>query len=190
MKKYIIFITVLILWISCLSKKKEEQQLTQKILEKGIYIKEINNIIIDTLPPKKISRTLEEYKKNVRNFEKKLDSVTILTTQDLESVVPVTEKEFSFYYGLTYSDKKDETLFYKIDILIFNYAKKDKGDVLFLCLGVAEFVDGEYADSYYGTLDSVVLDNKKKFCAIYKYLSKESRRRLENFYNEVCLRRL
>jgi hypothetical protein len=52
---------------------------------------------------------------------------------------------------------------------------------------MAQFTDGEYAGSYSAGIEDAVIDNKEKFCIIYKHLSKDSRFRLGPLYKEVCL---
>lgn len=74
-----------------------------------------------------------------------------------------------------------------IDSKIFEYAKKDKKDIFYIVLNMAEFVDGEYAGSYFSNVEESMIVNQKKLCILYKYLSNYSKERLENLYNEICL---
>ena len=161
----------------------------KKLVSKTMPVKEETKVekIIDTLPPKKITRTLEEYKENVKLFEQKIDSSEKLIIENIEDVVPISVKEFGVFYDLTYSTDKNQKLFDRINLEIFEHALEDKGNVFFLCLNMVEFVDGEYADSYFGDIEYVVMGNKKKFCAMFKYLAKGSKWRVEDLYKEVCL---
>jgi hypothetical protein len=192
--------------MSCSSKKKEKQQdiivkdtTTQvvKLLNKGkenlttrvTEIKEEENKIektIDTLLPKKNIRTISEYKKSINYFSKKKVNNKLIKTTDVENITPTTEEEFSFYYSLTYSDDKNQQIHDAITSEILDKAIEDKGSVLFLYLNMAGFVDGEYAEGYHAYIENVTTNNKTKFCAIYKYLSKKSKWILEPLYNEVC----
>lgn len=106
--------------------------------------------------------------------------------QEIENIIPRTLKEFIVFYELTYPDINKSTEFYKINELILKYSKEDKGDLFFLLLNMAEFVDGEYAEGYFYDIEDIIVKNKVKFCVIYKYLSKESKRRIEDIYLEVC----
>jgi hypothetical protein len=204
--KYIIFLNLFFL-ISCKNNKIENTEkvvFVKEIAEKStdslsrgpkdldyktMEVKEETKVekIIDTLPPKKTVRTLEEYKKNVKLFEQKIVSKEELTIKSIENVIPIKDKEFGVFYNLTYSTDKNQKLFDRINLEIFEHALEDKGNVFFLCLNMVEFVDGEYADSYFGDIEYVVMGNKKKFCAMFKYLAKGSKWRVEDLYKEVCL---
>jgi hypothetical protein len=195
MKKQYFLISILFVFVNCLSKKKEKQQSVQnetnkeQIISKREFKQEDRKKVVkilDTLPPKKISRTLKQYEENVNMFSIEKFKDNLLTVEEVTAVTPTTDKEYSFYYGLTYSDEKNQYLHDMITAVIFDKAFDDKGDVLFLYISISEFVDGEYAESYYEYVETVVSNNKRKFCAIYKYLSKKTKWIFEPLYLEVC----
>jgi hypothetical protein len=146
----------------------------------------LNVRVLDTIKPKKIVRTINEYKENVNSFSRKKTNNELIKTTDVENITPTTQEEFSFYYSLTYSDGKNQQIHDAITSEILDKAIEDKGSVLFLYLNIAGFVDGEYAEGYHAYIENVTTNNKTKFCAIYKYLSKKSKWILEPLYNEVC----
>jgi hypothetical protein len=146
----------------------------------------LNVKVIDTIKPNKIIRTINEYKTNIDNFSKKKTKNELITIPNVEDITPISQEEFSFYYGLTYSDNSKQSLHDGITTAILDNAIEDNGMMFFLCADMAQFVDGEYAESYHSYIETVVSKNKIKFCAIYKYLSKDSKWILEPLYNEVC----
>lgn len=115
-----------------------------------------------------------------------MNSTSIFTSEDIESVIPVNMKEFVYFIELTYSDDKGQILFDEINLKIFKFARENRGNTFFLCLNMAEFVDGAYAESYHSDIEDVVMNNKKKFCNVYNNLSKESKRIIDPLYKEVC----
>lgn len=185
MKKAHIFIGILFVIVSCSFQKKGEKN---TLIVKDTMTQTVRQfeITIDTIYPKKINRTMVEYIKNIHNFSKKKNFNESIKISDIEGVTPTTEKEFRFYYNLTYSDEKDLKLFDIVNSYIVEYAVKDKGKILFLYANMAEFVDGEYAEGYHADFESIAYRNKKKFCVIYRYLNERSKWILEPIYKEVC----
>lgn len=188
--------------ISCNQKEKKESAVAKEVIKKSVdslsrdakdlisnttEVKEEKKIErnLDTLPPKKIIRTIKEYQKSINDFSKK-NINGLITITDVEGVTPISQEEFIFYYGLTYSDESNQALHDGITTKVLDNAIEDNGMVFFLYADMAQFVDGEYAESYHSYIETVVSNNKKKFCAIYKYLSKESQRILTSLYLEVC----
>ncbi|PQV44588.1 hypothetical protein CLV33_1203 [Jejuia pallidilutea] len=166
------------------SSKIEIRQ--EKIID-TIENKDMLNVkAIDTIKPNKIVRTINEYKTNIDNFSKKKADSELITIKDVESVTPTSEEEFDFYYSLTYPDINKQDLYNSITSAILDNAVEDKGIMFFLYLDMAQFIDGEYAEGYHVYVETVVFNNKKKFCAIYKHLSKDSKWILEALYKEVC----
>jgi len=194
-KTVLITIIVLLLINSCSNNLKSEKKnvyvLNNKdtvpkaeIINKNPHLnKKIKSEkIIDTLPPIKIVRTIEDYKKSISKYSIK----TTHKLSEIENLIPTTEKEFDFFYDLTYSDESNSNLFNKINLDILNYAMEDKGDVFFLYTNMSEFVDGEYAEAFYADLEMISKNNKEKFCFNYKYLSEKSKKLLEDMYNDIC----
>ena len=180
--------------ISCNHKEKKLSSEPKEVIQKENEVENKNKLVkivdthkvLDTVPPKKIERTIEEYKTNLTRLNKVFTNKKY-TWKEVQSIVPTTNKEFEVYYELTYPDYKNLKFFETIDSKIFEYSKSDKGDILFLGLDMAQFTDGEYAGSYSSGIEDAVFNNKEKFCIIYKYLSKDSKRKLEPLYKEVCL---
>ena len=190
--KHYFLIGILFVFASCLSEKKQVIQSTmQQVREtskKEVKEKELKKMIkiIDTLPPKKISRTLEEYKSNLNIFSKKKTNNELITIRNVENITPISQEEFSFYYSLTYSDESNQALHDAITTKVLDNAIEDNGMVFFLYLNMSQFVDGEYAEGYYTYIETVVSNNKNKFCVMYKYLSDRSKWLFEPLYKEVC----
>jgi hypothetical protein len=101
------------------------------------------------------------YGKNERGYSKTLKSSVnkmianqALTDNELLAIIPSTKEEFSEYYSYTYPDKEDSVhkAFYQIDNLIIKNANQNINGFLKKYLELAKFVDGEYAESYFGIL--------------------------------------
>ncbi len=148
-------------------------------------LKNNDNVFFDLTFQK--NRTLEDYKKNVSMFsrlEKQAQTI------DVESVIPINESEFLYFYSLSYPEEYPESnldLYYEIDELILDNANDDKGNCLFLYSNLAEFVDGEYAEYYFEAMEEIAQDNIDRFCnVIYDSLSDTSKERLEYIYSKYC----
>ena len=198
MNKMILLFFNLFLVVGCNNKTEKKNLEKETVASSKIEIPQekvidtvenedvLNVKVIDTIKPKEIARTITEYKTNIDSFSKKKAKNELITITDVESITPISQEEFSFYYGLTYSDKSKQGLHDGITTAILDNAIEDKGKVFFLYADMAQFVDGEYAESYHSYIETVVSNNKIKFCAIYKYLSKDSKWILEPLYNEIC----
>jgi len=191
----IILMLIASFMISCNHKGKRLPSEPKEVVQKGSEVDKKNKLVkivdthskvLDTVPPKKVERTMEEYKTNLTRLNKVFPNKEY-TWKEIQSIIPTTNKEFEVYYELTYPDYEHLNFFETLDSKIFEYSKLDKGDILFLGLDMAQFTDGEYAGSYSSGIEDAVFSNKEKFCIIYKYLSKDSKWKLESLYKEVCL---
>ncbi|MFL9837851.1 hypothetical protein ABS768_10105 [Flavobacterium sp. ST-75] len=79
---------------------------TDKLAETGITDTLKLVFVIDSL------RTLDDYKDNISRIRKVLDAKSEPTDYAVESIIPLNEKEFRFFYGLTYSTSKGDWLFF------------------------------------------------------------------------------
>jgi hypothetical protein len=118
------------------------------------------------------------YELILRQAIKKIDSNNI-TRKDIATVIPATDEEFSKWYELTYDDKGTK-YFYRLDDLFYKYALKND-EVLRQYLNLAEFVDGEYAESYFDDISFLVKKRRRQFCSTYKELSSRARERLHDY---------
>jgi hypothetical protein len=192
MRANIAILLLLSFVISCNQKEKKSSSDTQQKgqVQNTIKVKKEPERqlvrVLDTIPPKNIQRELEQYKTILTELTKGFPDKNYKWAE-IQSIIPRTDKEFLTYYELTYPDNENIDFFETIDSKIFEYAKLDNGDIFFLALNMAQFTDGEYAGSYSAGIEDAVIDNKEKFCIIYKHLSKDSRFRLGPLYKEVCL---
>ena len=130
-------------------------------------------------------RSLTEYKANIESFA----NSEHIDISIVENVIPINEDEYFLFYSMSYPEEHEESnleLYYKIDEMMLIYASKDLGNCLSLYSNMAEFVDGEYADYFFGVMNIIVEKNKLKFCKIYTDLSSQSKIRLKNEYENSC----
>jgi len=105
-----------------------------------------------------------------------------IDTEFIKLVIPLNEEEFGQFYGLTYNENTKDT-FFKLDQLFYKYSKNE--DVFLKYLNLAEFADGEYAESYFEDIDVLIYEKKTLFCKLYKIISTEARERLID-YKDLC----
>lgn len=197
-KSSIITIVIISFVISCKQREKKRSFESEKTIQTVNYIKNKNSgesiqakrikkvqIVLDTIPPEINNRQLDKYRSNIEKLKKDFPNKNY-TTEEIKSIIPINKREFNTYYNLTYSNQKDLEFFDIIDYKIFEYAKKDRKDVFFMILNMVEYVDGEYAESYFSNIEEIIIVNQKKFCSMYKYLSRYGKERFEYLYNEIC----
>lgn len=131
-------------------------------------------------------RTLSEYKNNISKARDVLNSNNSLNSIVIESLIPVNFEEYKIYYGLTYSTEEDWVFFRKVDNLILENSNSDNGNCLEKYSNLAEFVDGEYAESFYDNILFVAKKNPDKFCKIFDRLSIHSKKNLMDVYEKIC----
>ena len=132
-------------------------------------------------------RTLEEYKFNFDKAKVFYEELSVNNIDVLEALIPQNSLEFIHFYSLSYPETGDIQLFNKLNLLFFEAALNDMGKFLKLFSNLAEFVDGEYAESFFDEIDLIIERNTTGFCKIFKNLSRKSKLRLiekEIFYCE------
>lgn len=198
--KKVVFIMSVFLFACCARKNKKnkialsEPNTKMEILDNNekadTIIKVIENEESSINMIIQENRSLEDYKENILNFSKFNLEKEGYRTKEIESIIPINDDEFGYFYSLSYPEDYPESnieLYYLIDSLMLENAINDSGNCLFLYLNLAEFVDGEYADYYFEVIENVVSKNLDKFCnTIYDSLSIISRERLEEIYNRYC----
>ena len=132
--------------------------------------------------------TKRDYRLIIDNVIKLFSLGKNISIEELQNAIPTTKEEFLVYYSYTYSDKGESInqSFYKIDSEIVKNATNNKGKFFILYFELSSFVDGEYAESYYDDVDFIIGKNKKVFCGVYKRLSENSRKKLEEYYSQYC----
>lgn len=94
---------------------------------------------------------------------------------------PNSEKEYLEFYNLTYSKATNEIFLNRYE-RIKRVALKDSCESLKKFLFMSQFVDGEFADSYYEDAVFIIDNNTQKFCDLYtKYGLKELKQFKEEF---------
>lgn len=173
----IIFSFILFFVFSCRNlkdnKNNEEEVKTQ--------VRESKNVVTENR-----IRDIAEYKKVIKLFKDKVLNKESLKESFIESLIPLSEEEYLELYSLTHPSKKMNNLFLKIDSVIGKSAIENKGNSFKLYLEMSEYVDGEYAESYFEDLDFIVGNNKKVFCELYKNRENNKMERLKGVYKDYC----
>ena len=133
-----------------------------------------------------VTRTLDDYKSNISKVKGILNNNFVLDDLAVESVIPVNLEEFKFFYGLTYTTEEDWSFFEKINEMIVIKSQSSVGNCIERYLGLAEFVDGEYAEGFYADVFFIVERNPNKFCSIFDNLSIVSQQNLSDIHQEFC----
>ena len=131
-------------------------------------------------------RTIEEYKLYIDNAKIIQEDLSIKSIDVLEKLIPRNDQEFLCFYSLSYPKSGNIKLYNKLNTLFFDSALNDKGELLELFSNLSEFVDVEYAESFFDEIDLIVNRNPTKFCEIFKNLSKISQLRLIE-KKDVCI---
>ncbi|MEA5260837.1 hypothetical protein VB264_23760 [Arcicella aquatica] len=153
--------------------------LTTKQLDPTIQLKTIslNDNVVDARDYSKILYPLlEKFWKEKR-----------LSDEEIAKLIPMTDKEFSEYYSLSFVEKgkKWNKIYSDIELLIGKRACVSQ-QVCKAYLGLAPFVDGEYAEGYFEDADFIIGKHQKYFCKIFSSFPQNVRKRLNDLHSHYC----
>ena len=198
MKNIILIVLLSIFCLNCIEKSKSEEdnkQMSEKLMldskeqEETILKDESVQSIerIDTIFILDKNRSIEQYKKNITNLHELISNSSIIKPVFIESIIARSKEEFSAYYSFSHThNKKELDLYDRSNELIVSMTQEDKGNCFVPYFGLAEFVDGEYAEGFFSDAYFIVEDNTEKFCNIYNELSTRSKEALQDIYDEFC----
>jgi len=112
-----------------------------------------------------------EYNKNLKIASDLFLSKKKIPNNILLKLVPENDSEFVLFYGTTSPDSKiANTQFFEITTqLIFDQLIKHNNEAFYLlCLQLASFADGEFADLFRYNLEAIIKQDKIKFCESIK----------------------
>ena len=105
------------------------------------------------------------------------------TCDSLLAIFPASEMEYLEFYNLT-ENKNSNKIFLDRYERIKRAAYSDSCGTLKNFLFISQFVDGEFAESYYDDATFIIDNNSEKFCELFaKYGLKELSRLKEEFDN-------
>ena len=125
------------------------------------------------------------YVKKLRNVITSLKIEKKITYLEIQYVIPVSNEEFHEFYSYSY---KGECLnaFERLNELFKEYATKRKLRFFILYLKLAEFVDGEFAEGYFESLEHIVKKNKTYYCRVRNTTSQKVRDRISDYFTVSC----
>jgi len=118
-----------------------------------------------------------------------IEKIDTLPSNVLVDCIPKSDTAFSEFYALTYH--KYDTLanlnsYYKLNDAFFYSAKSGNKIVYKYLLEMSMYVDGEYAESYYEDVESLISHNKGLFCEVFSVLDKTKIDKLIEYYHDNC----
>lgn len=132
-------------------------------------------------------RTLEDYINNWKSISiLKINNKTI-ENHHIESIIPLNDGEYNYFYSQSFPEN-NSSLFDFVNSEIFKKSLDDEGNFFYFFSNMAEFVDGEYAESFFDEITTIVLKNEEKFCMFYERLSEESKMYLKDLYQNFCVK--
>jgi len=126
------------------------------------------------------------YEKRLQTIIKSIIVEDKLTIEQIKNAIPKTEDEYFIFYSYTEKDEKNNHAFYELNNLIFNNAMNNEKGILKSYLLLSEFVDGEYAESYFEDVEAVIIKNKQIFCKLFSQLPTKKVRRLVKLHSKYC----
>ncbi len=202
MNKIFVFTTgFTIIVLSCVSNGKKDVNLTNQSKDTAYTTLKVHDsaeqsqkiVKLDKGDSLKVAlekdRVLDDYIENIKIFENLFSKRGHLPPNLFEGIIPVNEDEFLHFYMLSAPEEYPESninLYWAINDAMKKSALEDRGNCLYLYMNLAEFVDGEYAESFFIYIPTIIERHKSKFCDIYSNLSERSRYMLEDFFDESC----
>ena len=149
-----------------------------------------NSLLNESKISVKTNQELENNKNiRIRDIKKYIQLINEFQNErvinNAELLIPTSEEEYLYFYSLT-NNSEDNKLFLRIDSTISDCVINDKYDCFKKYLYLSEFVDGEYAESYFEDVDFIIYKNKNKFCEMFKNLDKAKTIRLLSYYDDYC----
>lgn len=114
--------------------------------------------------------TPDEYKKKLDQIINYIIQGKNINTEQIQTAIPKTEGDFSTFYSYTERDGESNVAFYKLNNLILEHAINKERNVFKSFLLLSEYVDGEYAESYFEDVEALIEKNKELFCELYNEL--------------------
>lgn len=146
-----------------------------------------NQLNIDTDFVLVKEQTKRDYSKILYHLLEKFYKEKRLTDDEIIKIIPTSEEEFGEYYSLSYPEKgkKWNKIYSEIEVIIGKRASINQ-QVFKAYLGLAPFVDGEYAEGYFEDADFLIGKHQKYFCKIFNSLSKNAKKRLADLHAQYC----
>ena len=146
-----------------------------------------NQLNIDTEIVHIKGQTKRDYAKVLYPLLEKFYKEKRLTDDEIIKIIPTSEEEFGEYYSLSYPEKgkKWNKIYSEIEVIIGKRASINQ-QVFKSYLGLAPFVDGEYAEGYFEDADFLIGKHQKYFCKIFNGLPKNVKKLLAELYAQYC----
>lgn len=141
----------------------------------------------DTIAVSASDQTREDYQEMLGLFLDKIKENQMLSSGEIILAIPQTMAEYVQYHKLAFP--KDAAARNEFSILekdIQMLAGTGVSEAFEGYLAMAEFVEGEYADSYFRDVENVISPNSDQFCLVYPTLSSTCIRRLESYFVAYC----
>lgn len=117
-----------------------------------------------------------DYSKLIRETQTRYKSAALDTLLVID-LLPQNEDEYIILYETSNSDEGAEFF----DYLYGLFQSYSENEAVFKgFLNMSEFVDGEFAESYFEDIERIILKYKTSYCKLKKSLSKEASQRLSD----------
>jgi len=171
---YIALIFILIALVACKSSKTDA--------EAGDGSQPADTIVVAGS-----EQSRSDYKEMLVLFLDKIKGNQMLSSGEIILAIPQTMVEYIQFHELAFA--KDDASRGEFGILerdIQMLAGNGDPQAFEGYLAMSEFVEGEYADSYFRDVENVISPNLDQFCLVYPTLSATCIRRLEAYFAAHC----
>lgn len=126
------------------------------------------------------------YKDSLTQAIGKIEKGDSIASNEINLLIPSTEKEYLLLYSLTNPDSGTKIdSYYKLINHFFVSSKTDES-ICKKMLELSKFVDGEFAESYFEEIESIAEKNTKIFCNSYEKADSKKISRLTQIYENNC----
>jgi hypothetical protein len=126
----------------------------------------------------------KEYKVRLEKVITAILNGKTVEVKEIEYIIPSSQNEFSDFYS--FDSQETSSTFHKLNELVREYATQRKLNVFTAYVKFAEFVDGEFAEGYFDSLEKVIRKNKKAFCKIQHTLNSKVKARIAENCSIKC----
>jgi hypothetical protein len=126
--------------------------------------------------------SVPQYKDSLMKMMKILREKQKLSRKLIITCIPSNDKEAFEFFMLDYN-KSTSANFWKLFSLIEDKSKEGDLDIFDKYLMMSNYVDGYFAEHYFGTIEDMITVKKKMFCDEVSKISLARVKRLDRYYS-------
>ena len=143
----------------------------------------MNTLKANDLPMLNDSISRTDYAKKLEKVVNTLEKGRKTRLSAIEYTIPRSNAEFHIFYSYTSKTQPMQKAFYELNRLFEKNAQSRQLDFFIHYLNFAAYVDGEFAESYFDSVVSIIEKNQAYYARIQGKLNQKARNRVAAHFN-------